>query len=202
MLMVACTRLEPTACECSRTAVQRSSASASGEVRRRAGEHGGELVASHAGQCLVRSKALREYVRDAPDQSLRVGRAVPPDHLAISVYVDAEKRDALTVLAERATRRSSSCSKRRRFHRPVRWSWSAGSRAPTSSAACSASPSRGRILPFVISQELGWGSGVRAIADDLELWLTGGLVPGGRLGQGREQLVPFGELPAVQVECD
>ena len=62
------------------------------ELRRRAREHGGELVASHASQCLVRPKALREYVRDAPDQSLRGKRTVPLDHIAVSIHVDGEKR--------------------------------------------------------------------------------------------------------------
>ena len=95
MLTVACTRLEPTACDCSRTAVQRLVSHALYEKRRRPGDHGGELVASHAGQCRVWSKALREYQRDASDQSLGGARTMPPDHIAVSVHVDAEKRQAL-----------------------------------------------------------------------------------------------------------
>jgi hypothetical protein len=68
------------------------------ELRRRAAEHGGELVAPHASQCLIWLKALREYVRDAPDQSLRGARTAPMDQIAVCVHVDGEKREVLAGL--------------------------------------------------------------------------------------------------------
>jgi hypothetical protein len=62
------------------------------ELRRRVAEHGGELVASHASQGLIRKKALGEYVRDASDQSLCGAFTVPVDHIAVRVDVDREQR--------------------------------------------------------------------------------------------------------------
>ena len=68
------------------------------ERGRRDVEYGGELVASHAGQCVIGPQALGKDVRDGLDQSLRGSRAVPPDHLPVPVHVDGQKRYALGIL--------------------------------------------------------------------------------------------------------
>ena len=60
-------------------------------------DYGGELVASHAGQCVIGPQALGKYLRDGLDHSLRGSRTVPPDHIPIPVDVDGHKRQALGI---------------------------------------------------------------------------------------------------------
>ncbi len=62
---------------------------------RRVAEDGGELVAAHAGQCVIGPEALCKHVRDSLDQSLRGSRTVPLDHIAVPVHVHGQKRHML-----------------------------------------------------------------------------------------------------------
>jgi hypothetical protein len=106
-------------------------------------EDGGELVASHARQRVIGPEALRKDARDGLDQSLRGSRTVLPDHIAVPVHVDGQKREALGIFPAR----SSSVSNRRRFHSPVSASRSPGSNAAAPGDGCAGTPAAGPIDP-------------------------------------------------------
>jgi hypothetical protein len=73
-------------------------------------EDGGELVAAHAGQCVIGPEALGKDVRDGLDQLLCDSRTVPLDHIVVPVHVDGQQRYALGIFAVRGPVRSRTAA--------------------------------------------------------------------------------------------